>query len=276
MPASQKPGGRSRLPILIGIAIVAVLALGAAGVAYMFSGSAPVAVSLAASAPVVSSPSDAAIAPSAEASTSPSSPSAIVSSSPAAPASASAGGSLDGTWKVDTSVGSFSDFSGSFVGYRVNENLANVGSTTAVGRTPKVSGSLTFAGATVTAVKITADLTTLQSDRSMRDGQLHQQALQTDQFPTATFELTTPIQLPSTPVDGQALSVTAQGRLTLHGVTKDVSIPLQAKLAGNVVTVVGSLKIQFADYAINPPQSMMVLSVDSSGVMELQLHFTKG
>jgi polyisoprenoid-binding protein YceI len=177
---------------------------------------------------------------------------------------------------VDTTIGSFSDFSASFVGYRVNENLANVGSTTAVGRTPKVTGSLALAGNAVTAVAITADLTALQSDKPMRDGQLHRQALQTDQFPTAAFELTTPIQLASAPADGQTLSATAQGRLTLHGVTKDVSIPLQAKLAGNVVTVVGSLKIQFADYGINPPQSMMVLSVDTSGVMELQLLFTKG
>jgi polyisoprenoid-binding protein YceI len=241
--SSQQSAGRSRLPIVIGIAVVAVLALGIGGVVYMFSGSAPAAVSLA---------------------------------SPSAATGATAGGSLDGTWNVDTSIGSFSDFSDSFVGYRVNENLANVGSTVAVGRTPKVSGSLTFANNTISAVKITADLSALQSDKSMRDGQLHQQALQTDQFPTATFELTTPIQLPSAPADGQTISVTAQGKLTLHGVTKDISIPLQAKLSGNQVTVVGSIKITFADYNIDPPQSMMVLSVDNFGQLELQLHFTKG
>ncbi|HEY6056480.1 MAG TPA: hypothetical protein VIV06_00535, partial [Candidatus Limnocylindrales bacterium] len=38
----------------------------------------------------------------------------LPSTSVAAPA-----GGLDGTWKVDTSIGSFSDFSGTFVGYRV-------------------------------------------------------------------------------------------------------------------------------------------------------------
>jgi len=242
MTSSQMAGGRSRLPILIGIAVVAVLALGAAGIAYMFSGTAPAGVSL----------------------------------STSSPGAQGGTGSLDGTWKVDTSIGSFSDFSDSFVGYRVNENLAQVGSTTAVGRTPKVSGSLTFAGNTVSTVKLEADLTALESDKSMRDGQLHGQALQTDQFPTATFELTQPIQLPAAPTDGQTISVTAQGNLTLHGVTKAVSIPLDAKVSGSTVTVVGSLKIQFADYSITPPQSMMVVSVDDFGVMELQLHFTKG
>ena len=39
---------------------------------------------------------------------------------------ASSSGSVGGTWKVDPSVGSFSDFSGSFVGYRVQETLARV------------------------------------------------------------------------------------------------------------------------------------------------------
>jgi len=242
MTASQKTARRSRLPIVIAIVVLAVLALGVGGIVYLFAGSAPAGVSLAASNP-----------------------------------GASGGlGTLDGTWNVDTSTGSFSDFSDTFVGYRVNENLAQVGSATAVGRTPKVSGSLTFSGTTISAVKITADLTTLQSDKSMRDGQLRQQALETDQFPTATFELTTPIQLPAAPTDGQTYSVTAQGKLTLHGVTKDVSIPLQAKLSGSTVTVVGSLKIQFADYSITPPQSMMVLAVDDFGVMELQLLFSKG
>lgn len=276
MSASRTAGGRSRLPI-IAAAIVAVVAIAAvAGVLYMFSGSAPAAVSLSTASPAAVVTPDASSA----AGSSVGSASDAVSTPPAASgvpsgvASAGSGG-LDGTWTVDTAIGSFSDFSDSFVGYRVNENLAQVGSTTAVGRTPKVDGTLTLSGTTISAVKVTADLTALESDKPMRDGQLHRQALQTDQFPTATFELTTPIQLPSTPVDGQTLSATAIGNLTLHGVTRPVSIPLQAKLSGGVVTVVGSLKIQFADYSISPPQSMMVLSVDSSGLMELQLHFTK-
>ncbi len=182
---------------------------------------------------------------------------------------------MNGTWSVNTSIGSFSDFSDSFVGYRVNENLAQVGSTTAVGRTPKVSGSLAFAGDAVTAATITADLTALQSDKPMRDAQLRQQALQTDQYPTATFTLTSPIQLQGLLTDGQTITATAQGKLTLHGVTKDVSIPVQAKLSSGVVTVVGSLRIAFADYNITPPRAVVVLSVDSQGTMELQLHFTK-
>ena len=51
----------------------------------------------------------------------------------AAPASA------DGTWKVDTDIGTIADGTASFVGYRVQEQLAGIGANTAVGRTPDVS-----------------------------------------------------------------------------------------------------------------------------------------
>jgi polyisoprenoid-binding protein YceI len=184
--------------------------------------------------------------------------------------------SLDGTWNVDPSVGSFSDFSGSFVGYRVEEELANVGAATAVGRTPEVGGSLTLEGTTITAVEITADLSTLQSDNNMRDGQLQRQALETGTFPEATFVLTQPIDLGSLPADGAVISVTATGDLTIHGQTRTVELPLEARLSGDVVTVTGSTEIVFADYGISQPRSFMVLSIADRGTMEFQLQFTKG
>jgi polyisoprenoid-binding protein YceI len=253
--------------------VLVVVGVGAAGFVYFFDQSVPAAVSLGSATGAGSAGAPAAAV--AIASAAPGSSAA--GSTPAAGASAATeAGSLDGTWTVDTSIGSFSDFTSSFVGYRVAEQLANVGATTAVGRTPKVSGTLTVSGTSITAVSITADLTALQSDRSMRDGQLHTQALQTDTYPTATFVLADPIKLDHLPAEGETISVTAVGDLTLHGVTKRVSIPLQAKLASGVVTVVGSLPIAFADYSIAPPQSMMVLSVADNGTMELQLHFTKG
>ena len=133
---------------------------------------------------------------------------------------------MDGTWNVDTSIGTFTgvdDTSGNFVGYRVQEQLAGIGANTAVGRTPKVSGSLTIAGTKVTAVEITADLTALKSDDNNRDGRLRDQGIEFGQFPNATFKLTLPIDLGTVPADGKEIAVTASGQLTLHGVTKDVA-----------------------------------------------------
>ena len=183
---------------------------------------------------------------------------------------------LSGTWTVDPSIGSFSDFSSSFVGYRVDETLAGNEANEAVGRTPDVSGTLELAGTTIASVEITANLVALESDDDRRDGQLRRQALETDAFPEATFRLTSPIELDTAPVDGESISATATGELTLHGVTKTVEIPIEARLSGDVVTVVGSIDIMFADYDIDQPTSFLVLSIEDHGTMELQLHFRRG
>jgi len=206
-------------------------------------------------------------------------PAATFAQSPSpAPVASTAPGSvssLDGTWTVDPSIGSFDyaagDFSGSWVGYRAQEELVGVGGVEAVGRTPDVTGSITLAGTTLTAAELTADLTTLQSDQSMRDGQLGRQGVQTDQFPTASFVLTEPIELGALPADGEPVSITAVGDLTLHGVTKSVSIPLGAVRSGDIIGVAGSLTFTWDEYGMERPSSMKVVSLADDVTMELQV-----
>jgi polyisoprenoid-binding protein YceI len=120
---------------------------------------------------------------------------------------------------------------------------------------------------------VTADLTGLTSDNSMRDGQLKRQGLETDTYPTATFALTDPIELDGVPADGETVTATAVGDLTLHGVTRSISIPLEGQFTNGYAVVVGSLDIAFADYQIPTPSSARVLSIEDRGVMELQLVF---
>jgi polyisoprenoid-binding protein YceI len=269
---TTQPASSRRGPVVAVIAI-AVLAVAIAGAWYLFfrpAGPAPVSLGSAAPPATASAVGPPGVpetsGPSADAT-------AVVPGSSSNPGAV---GGLSGTWTVDPSVGSFDDFSGSFVGYRVKETLANIGATEAVGRTPDVTGSITVDGSTITAAEFAADLTGLRSDSDRRDGQLRRQALETDQFPTASFKLTAPIDLGSEPAEGATVDVTAVGDLTLHGVTKAVEIPLQARLQNGVVTVAGSLPIAFADYAIAKPESMMVLSVEDAGTLEVQLQLTKG
>jgi polyisoprenoid-binding protein YceI len=266
---TAKPSPSRRGPILAVVAVLALVAAGA-GLWYLFlrpAGPAPVA--LGTPAPTTAANAAASEDPATDA------PSAAATDAGPVASAAAAGDGIAGTWTVDPTVGSFDDFSGSFVGYRVQETLANIGATEAVGRTPDVTGSITVDGATITTAELTAGLTGLRSDNDRRDGQLRRQALETDQFPTATFVLTSPIDLGGEPAEGQVIEVTAFGDLTLHGVTKAVEIPLQARLQGGVVTVAGSLPIVFADFGMAKPESMVVLSVEDNGVMELQLQLTR-
>jgi len=206
----------------------------------------------------------------------PGGPAAVSSGPPALPTGAgvAAPAALDGTWNVDTSLGSSSDGSATFAGYRVQEQLVGVGGHTAVGRTPKVSGSMTLTGTVVSNVKITVDLSVLTSDDSHRDDQLRRQALESDKFPTATFASTQPIDIGTLPADGTSVKVNAAGTLTLHGVSKTVTVALQAVRQGGIIAVTGSLPITFSDYSIQKPNSFSVLSVDDHGIMELHLLFT--
>jgi polyisoprenoid-binding protein YceI len=261
-PATSKRGP------LLAIAAIVILAVAGIGLWYLFfrpAGPAP--VSLGSTTPTELASATAV----AEASTDPSSDPASADPS----TGGSETGGIAGTWTVDQTVGSFDDFSGSFVGYRVQEELASVGATEAVGRTPDVTGTLTVDGTTITAAEFTADLTTLQSDEGNRDRQLRRQGLETGTYPTATFTLTQPIELGSAPAEGATVDATAVGDMTIHGTTKSVEIPVQAKLEDGVVTVVGSLPVLFSDYGMEKPQAMIVLSVDDNGTMEFQLQFTK-
>jgi polyisoprenoid-binding protein YceI len=194
----------------------------------------------------------------------------LIPSSAAVPAPAS----FDGTWQVDEGLGSINDFSSSWLGYRVQEQFVGVGGHTAVGRTPKVTGSLALSGSTVTSASITADVTALVSDSAQRDGELGDEGIQSNTFPTATFELSRPIDLGSLPADGAMVTATAVGNLTLHGVTRSIEVAIQAQRKGGVIAVAGSLPIVFADYGFTGPSVLGFVTVNDHGTMELHLLFT--
>jgi polyisoprenoid-binding protein YceI len=249
-PASPpSPPRRSRTRWYVGGAVILVLALAGAGIWYfVFRDDSPPAVDIESASESLDSRG----------------------SGGTSPAS-----SIDGTWTIDPSIGSFGDFTSNFVGYRVQEELASIGAKTAVGRTPDVEGSLTIDGTKIPKADFTANLSTLQSDEDRRDNAIRDQALETSTFPEATFTLTAPIELDSVPAEGEKITVDATGDLTLHGVTREVTMPLEATRNGEVIAVTGQLDIPFADFDIEQPRSFAVLSIEDHGILEIQLFFTR-
>ncbi len=127
----------------------------------------------------------------------------------------------------------------------------------------------------LTATKINVDLTNITSDQPRRDPAI-QRTLQTSSYPTATLELTQPVNLPEAPAEGVTYNLTAVGNMTVHNVTKQVSVDLQAQLKNGVIVIVGSTPFTFADYGMTAPAAPVVLSVDDHGTIEFQLFLTKG
>ncbi|MDP1807690.1 MAG: YceI family protein [Acidimicrobiales bacterium] len=248
----DRTSARSRRPLAI-VAILAVLAIAGVGAAYLafFNDDAPERLAL----------SDDPVPTTA----------AGPAGTTATTAAAAGGSDLAGTWRVA---------SGSTAGYRVREKLAALpAKSDAVGRSPAVTGTVQVAGSgtalTASDARFEVDLTQLTSDESRRDNRIRTDGLQTNQFPKATFVSTKPIPLPAETASGQAVKATAEGDLTIHGVTKRVSIPLDVRVAGGKGELVGSLGFPMSDFNITPPNIGGFVTVDPDATLEFKLVLEK-
>lgn len=176
---------------------------------------------------------------------------------------------LDGTWTLAEGT----EAAPVFAGYRIQELFG--GDTLkrdAVGRSTGVESSITIEGAQVTQATITVDTTLLTSSQARRDNFIRDKALETNKFPEAAFELTEPIELGAVPAAGEKVNFDATGTLTMHGVTQDVRIKIEARWdGGDVIDITGSLPITPTDYAIETPDIPGLAKVDKTGTMEFQL-----
>jgi len=168
---------------------------------------------------------------------------------------------LDGTWRPT---------SASQVGYRVKEVLFGQDNE-AVGRTNKVSGTMVMTGTTVTSVDLTVDMASVTSDQSRRDNQFRGRIMDVSSFPTATFKLAKPIQLPTA---SGAVTVPASGDLTLRGTSKPVTVDLKARRNGSHIEVNGTIPITFDEWGI-PSPSFGPVTTQDHGELELLVVFAK-
>ena len=228
---------RAWVPWAVGLGVM--IAVLGGGLLWFFGSEAPAAVDLDATATAITSADDA-------------------SSTPAAI------DGIEGTWTVDTTVGEFTvdgETTATFAGFRVDEVLSGIGSTTAVGRTPTVGGSLVIEGASLVSAEIVADLTAIVSDESRRDDAI-QRALGTGTNSDAVFVLTEPVDIADGVVSGEPMSAIATGELTING------------MVDGMILVTGTSAVDFADFEVETPTAPAVLSVDDTGVVEFQIWFS--
>lgn len=185
-------------------------------------------------------------------------------------------GDIAGAWTVDPSIGTPGEPGGTYAGYRIQEEIADIGGQTAVGRTADVTGGITIEGDQVTEATFEVDMTTLESDEQFRDGRLRDSGLETDTFPTSSFTLTEPIDLPEEATSGETLTYQATGELELHGVTQPITADLEAQLCDGEMGILTAAPIVLADYDIEKPSSPVVLGIADEGEFELGVFLTQG
>ncbi len=189
------------------------------------------------------------------------------SDQPSATAPGSGSGDGTGRWTVAA---------GSVAGYRVREKLARLpAQSDGVGRTEAVTGEMTVRqeGDRLVAdsIRMEVDVSQLKSDEAMRDNRMRTMGLETNRFPTATFVGTAPVSVPATVTQGTAATVDAVGDLTVHGVTRRVTVPLQVQMNGGRAEVVGALTFPMSDFGITPPNIGGFVTVDPDATLEFRL-----
>lgn len=187
-----------------------------------------------------------------------------LSTTTSAAAGASGQVTAEGTWTItDDSV----------AGYRVKEILFGQ-STEGVGRTRQVEGGLVIADDSLVEAQFSVDMASVVSDDERRDRQFRSAIMDTTVHPLATFTLLTPIRITEQALGGETLQVTASGDLTLRGVTRQVDVPLQARLAGDRLEIVGSITVIFDEWDI-PNPSRPGISTEDRGELEFSLRLVK-
>jgi len=165
-------------------------------------------------------------------------------------------------------------------GYRVREQLAFLQAPSdAVGRTSEITGSATITGTedalSVSTASFTVDVQSLKSDQQTRDQRIQILGLESARFPTATFLLSTPVALPGDAASGVDLRLSLTGALTLHGTTRTVTIPVQARLTGSEIEVVGSLAFPWDEFDMQAPDVGGFVTVDPTATMEFELFLAR-
>src|SRR6266508_4179943 len=75
------------------------------------------------------------------------------------------------------------------------------------------------------------------------------------------------------PASGQQVNGQGKGRLTVHGVTREVTADLEGRWDGSTIQVAGRIPVRMTDFQIQPPQFGPVLSIEDSLSVDFRLTF---
>lgn len=128
------------------------------------------------------------------------------------------------------------------------------------GKTSAVSGRLALDpdSGGLLDLRVVVDMATLDTGIKMRNGHMRKNHLHTDEFPTATFaggEIVSgdgPL-----PAQGE-LELVVEGTLTLHGVEREVRIPVTLSREGDAVRVRCEFQVRLSDYEIPRPRFLIM------------------
>lgn len=147
---------------------------------------------------------------------------------------------------------------------------------TAVGKTSSIQGELVLDGGAIQPSTVRVDLTTLKSDKSMRDNKLKSIGLETEKYPTAEFTITGAEGQAPVLTEGKEVAFKLAGSMKLHGTEKPLVFDAKALLQGDTVKVSATTQFKMELFNIQPPNILNLISVDDNVKLDIQVVGKKG
>ncbi|HYL79654.1 MAG TPA: YceI family protein [Candidatus Acidoferrum sp.] len=106
---------------------------------------------------------------------------------------------------------------------------------------------------------IAIDAASLDTGNKDRDDNMRRENLETAKYPTIGFRLA---KVESTRRDGGGWEFTALGSLSLHGVSREIRLPIRARQDGDAVRLTATLPLKMSEYQIPIPKLLFIAVED--------------
>ena len=120
--------------------------------------------------------------------------------------------------------------------------------------------------------RITVDLRTLTSDSERRDQAIRGRWLESDTYPFAEFVSTEVQNMPESYTEGEEVTFTLVGDMTIREITQPVTFEVRGVLEGDRVTGTATTFILMEDFGFEPPAIAGVLTVEDG--VDITVNFT--
>jgi polyisoprenoid-binding protein YceI len=128
------------------------------------------------------------------------------------------------------------------------------------GETRRLSGGFTLAQSApprLAEAKVIIDAASLETGNAERDADMRRDFLHVAAYPTIEFSvLDIPVARPGMPEN--TWDVILQGRLTVHGVTREVRVPATVRLAADGIAARGQVYLDMRDFNIRVPRLFLI------------------
>ncbi len=131
-----------------------------------------------------------------------------------------------------------------------------------VGKTSKIQGTFRLSDPdrfTDAEACVRIDAASLDTGNGTRDGIMRDDHLETGKFPTIDFVLKL---IESVKRQTGTWEVIARGTLFLHGVSREIQVPVRGREAGDAVQLTGQISLMMTDYRIPIPKFLFLTLED--------------